>query len=164
MDGPEDSTINVRIETVGPIHVARVRHVGAYAEVGPCFDRLFRWAASIGVSTGRVLTLSHDDPHVVAPERLRCDACVELYTDKEPPPGMVLGPVGGGRYAVYRLVGPYDGIGPAYRRLFGEWLPQSGESMADGPCMEIYRNSPMDTSVGHLATDLCVPLRGVTPE
>ena len=147
------------MESVDPIHVARIRHVGPYADVGPCFERLFRWAASIGVATGRVLTLSWDDPESVAPERLRCDACVELRTDEEPPPGIELGPVGGGRYAVYRLLGSYDGSGPAYRRLFGEWLPHSGESMADGPCMEIYRNSPMDTSEANLATDLCVPLR-----
>ena len=74
------------------------------------------------------------------------------------PPGIVLGPVGGGRYAVYRVMGPYGGIGPAYRRLFGERSPHSGESMADGPRMEIYRNSPMDTSQQNLATELCVPL------
>ena len=88
--------MDVRIETLDPIHVARIRHVGPYAEVGPCFERLFRWAAVIGVPTGRVLTLSYDDDDAVAPERLRSDACVELRTDHEPPPGVVLGPVGGG--------------------------------------------------------------------
>ena len=113
--------MDVRIETLDPIHVARIRHVGPYNEVGSCFERLFRWAAGLGVPTGRVLTLSYDNPETVAPEKLRSDACVELRTDEEPPPGIVLGPVGGGRYAVYRLTGPYDGIDGAYRRLFEEW-------------------------------------------
>ena len=63
--------MDVRIETLKPIHVARIRHVGPYADVGPCFERLFRWAGSVGVATGRVLTLSRDDPEAVAAERLR---------------------------------------------------------------------------------------------
>ena len=151
--------MDVRIETLEPIHVARIRHVGSYAEVDRCFERLFRWAASIGVPTGRVLTLSHDDPETVAPERLRSDACVELCTGEEPAPGIMLGPVGGGRFAVYRLVGPYEGISNAYRRLFKEWLPQSGEVTDDRPCMELYRKAQADTSREQMVTDLCVPLR-----
>ena len=151
--------MDVRIETLAPIHVARIRHVGPYGEVGPCFDRLFRWAAGLGVPTGRVLTLSWDNPETVAQEKLRSDACVELRTEEEPPPGIVLGPVGGGRYAVHRLTGPYEGIARAYRRLFEEWLPESGEKLAEGPCMELYRHAQAETPPEKLATDLCVPLR-----
>ena len=136
--------MDVRIETIGPIQVARIRHVGPYAEVGPCFERLFRWASVIGVPTGRVLTLSWDDPERVPADRLRSDACVELRTEEEPPPGIELGSVGGGRYVVYRLTGPYDGIAGAYRRLYEEWLPGSGEKPADGPCVELYRHAQTD--------------------
>lgn len=150
--------MNVRVETLDPIHVARIRHVGPYAEVGPCFDRLFRWAGSIGVPTGRVLTLSHDDPAKVQPEGLRSDACVELRTEEDPLPGITMGFVGGGRYAVYRLTGPYDGIARAYDRLLEEWLPGSGESLGDGPCMELYRHTQADGPPEKLVTDLCVPL------
>ena len=60
------------------------------------------------------------DEQAVAPDRLRSDACVELRTGEEVPPGIVLGPVGGGRYAVYWVQGPYEGISRAYGRLFGE--------------------------------------------
>ena len=35
--------MDVRIETIGPIQVVRIRDVGPYAEVGPCFERLLRW-------------------------------------------------------------------------------------------------------------------------
>ena len=81
-----DAVIDVQIKTFKPIHVARVRHVGPYTKVGPCFEQLFRWADSIGARTGRVLTLSWDDPETVPPERLRSDACVELHTHEAPPP------------------------------------------------------------------------------
>ena len=151
--------MEVRIETFDGIEVARIRHVGPYEEVGPCFERLFEWAATIGAQPGRVLSLSYDDPDDVAPRSLRSDACVELHTEASPPPGILLYKLGAGRYAVYTHHGPYDGIPEAYRRLFRSWLPQSGEEMDDRPCMEIYRTSPLETAPPQLLTDLCLPLR-----
>ena len=65
--------MDVRIETLAPINVARIRHIGPYNEVGPCFERLFRWAGGLAVPTGRVLTLSYDNPETVAAEKLRSD-------------------------------------------------------------------------------------------
>ena len=154
-----DITMEVRIETFDDIEVARVRHVGPYHEVGPCFERLFAWVATIGAGPGRVLGIYYDDPSVVAPESLRADACVELRTDASSPPGIVIDKIAAGRYAVYTYRGPYEGIPEAYKLLYGLWLPQSGEDVDDRPCMEIYRNSPVDTAAALLLTDVCLPLR-----
>ncbi len=151
--------MDVRIETIDEIEVARIRHVGPYNEVGRCFERLFEWAASVGGRPGRVFSLSYDDPDTVAPENLRSDACLELRTDIPPPPGIAVDTLAAGRYAVYAHRGPYDGISEAYRRLFSVWLLQSGEEVDDRPCMEIYRNTPLDTRPADLLTDLCLPLR-----
>ena len=151
--------MEVRIETLDDIEVARVRHVGRYDEVGQCFERLFEWVAAIGARPGRVLALIHDDPDAVEPESLRSDACVELRTDASPPPGISIDKLGAGRYAVYTHRGPYDGLAEAYKRLFESWLPQSGEEVDDRPCMEIYRNNLLDTAPAELLTDLCLPLR-----
>ena len=149
--------MDVRIEEFSAIDVMRVRHVGPYQEVGPCFERLFEWAADAGVE--RVLTLSHDNPEVVSQERLRSDACIEVNTAVQPPEGIVRDSVGGGRCAVLTLRGPYDGIADGYRHLFGVWLPESGETVDDRPGMLIYRNSPADTPPSGLVTDLYLPLR-----
>ena len=151
--------MEVRIETFDAIKVGRVRHVGPYNEVGPCFERLFAWAKDIGARPGRVFSLSHDNPETVAPESLRSDACIELHTDATPPPGISLDSIGAGRWAVYTHRGPYDGIAEAYRHLFGSWLPGSDEEIDDRPCMECYHNSPLDTAPADLLTDLCLPLR-----
>ena len=159
LDGLEETGMDIRIETVDPIHVARIRHVGPYSEVGPCIERLFRWAGGLGVPTGRVLTLSWDNPETAAPDVLRSDACVELRTEEEPPPGIELGPVGGGRYAVYRVTGSYDGFAQAYRRLSEEWLGSSGESKQERTCLEMYRDTPVNTPQEMLVTDLCLPVR-----
>ena len=151
--------MEVRIETFGDMEVARIRHTGPYNEVGACFERLLEWAGTIGARPGRVLTLSYDDPDTVAPQSLRSDACVELHTDAPPPTGISIDRLEAGRYAVYTHRGSYDGIPEAYRRLFGSWLPQSGEEMDDRACMEVYWNSPLDTAPAQLVTDLCLPLR-----
>lgn len=153
--------MEVRIETFDDIEVARVRHVGPYTEVGSCFERLFEWAATVGAGPGRVLGIYHDDPGVVAPERLRADACVELRSDAPPPPGVVIDRVPAGRYAVYTHRGSYDGLPEAYKLLYEVWLPQSGEEVGDRPCMEIYLNSPVDTAPAQLLTDVCLPLRDI---
>ena len=89
--------IDVRIETFKAIHVARIRGVGPVMDMGPCFERLFRWAASVGAETGRILTLSYDRPGRVAPGERRRDACVELHTHGLPAPGIAMGFVGAGR-------------------------------------------------------------------
>ena len=154
-----DITMEVRIETFDDIEIARVRHVGPYSEVGSCFERLLEWVATIGARPGRVLGIYHDDPGVVAPERLRADACVEVRTDASPPPGVVIDRIAAGRYAVYTHRGPYDGLPEAYKLLYGVWLPQSGEEVGDRPCLEMYHNSPVDTAPAQLVTDVCLPLR-----
>ncbi len=152
-------SMEVRIETFGDIEVARVRHTGPYNEVGACFERLFEWAATTGARPGLVLTLSYDDPDTVESQSLRSDACVEIHTDSSPPPGTSIDRIESGRYAVYTHRGSYDGISEAYKRLFGMWFPQSDEELDDRPCMEIYRNTPLNIVPAQLLTDLCLPLR-----
>ena len=63
--------MDVYIETLEPNHVARIRHVGRYTEVGFSFERLFKWEPVIGVPTSRVLTPWYDDPASVSPAPLR---------------------------------------------------------------------------------------------
>lgn len=92
-------------------------------------------------------------PATVAPAGLRSDACLDLRTGDSLPPGIAVDTLAAGRYAIHTYRGrPYDGIPEAYRRLFASWLPQSGEEVDDRPCMEIYRNTPLDTKAAKLPT------------
>ena len=150
--------IDVRIVNLAAMRVACIREVGPLCDVRPCFERLFRWAAMIEAPTGRLLTLSFHRPGE-SPRRWYWKVAVEMFTHQPPPPGIELDAVNGGRHAVYRLVGPHEGIAQAYRRLFQEWLADSGETVAQRPCMELYRNTPGETVPEHLVTDLCLPLR-----
>ncbi len=156
--------IDVRIATFEPIRAACIRDVGAWPDVTPCLQRLLRWAATLDAPTGRVLTLSFQRTDEVPAQRRCWKAGVELFTHERPPPGIEFDTLGAGRHAVHRHVGPHEKIGDAYRRLFEEWLPGRGENVAEGPCMELYRNTPSEVVGTRLITDLCVPLLEPDPD
>ncbi len=154
-----NTAMQVRIETLDPIKVAKIRYVGPYNEIGPCFQRLFQWAVSVGAQPRRAFTLSYDNPEVVPAEKLRSDACLELETNAEPPAEITIETVEPGRCAIYTHKGSYEGLEEAYRRFFYEWLPGSGEEMDDRPCMDIYLNTPFDTAPEYLLTDIHLPIK-----
>jgi DNA gyrase inhibitor GyrI len=65
----------------------------------------------------------------------------------------------GGDYAVYRLKGSYNEIGPSFGKIYNEWLPQSGREPRMDACFEIYRTDPGKTPEKENITDICVPLK-----
>jgi len=79
------------------------------------------------------------------------------------PVGFRLETVRGGRYAVYALRGSYSGIHDAFRRLFGKWLPTSGEEVDDRPCLELHMSRPTEVPESERLTKVCVPLRNEPP-
>ena len=103
--------IDVRIATFEPIRVACIRDVGAWPDVSPCLQQLFRWAATLGAPTGRLLTLSFQLPDAAQSQRWYWKAGVEMFTHERPPPGIEFDTLGAGRHAVHRLVGPHEKIG-----------------------------------------------------
>lgn len=74
-------------------------------------------------------------------------------------PGLDRYDVPGGRYACYRLTGPYALISSTFQTLFGSWLPQSGFEPDDRPVIELYVNHPAKVMEHEIATDLLIPLR-----
>ena len=150
--------MDVSIRQIDSIMAARIRHVGPYEQIGPCFERLGKWAISTGDPISRVFMLSWDNPDFVAPQDLRSDACIAVETETSPPDGITRELIEGGRYAVYVHRGPYTGLRDVYGRLFSEWLPASGERMAERACMEIYLNSPIEVEPEDLVTEVCLPL------
>ncbi|QDH70578.1 AraC family transcriptional regulator [Marilutibacter alkalisoli] len=162
---PEDSRMydakDVKIETLPPRDVAALRHQGDYLEIGTAFEKLFAWAAGRGLDPARQRSFGiyYDDPESKPAADLVSDACIEIQ------PGMELdgGPrhitIAGGRHAVFIHTGPYAELERAYRWLFGEWLPASGEEAADAPVVEEYLNDPRSLPPTEWQTAICVPLK-----
>jgi AraC family transcriptional regulator len=155
--------MDVRIETLAPMKVAFLRHVGPYDDGGisQTWQQLLTWAAGHGLlgPRSKLIGISHDNPHVTPPERLRYDAC--LATDQPVAPEGEIGTqeVPGGEYAVITHRGPYENLPDTYARLYGDWLPKSGREPADSPGFQHHHNSPRDTRPEDLVTDIYVPLK-----
>ena len=64
----------------------------------------------------------------------------------------------GGKFAVYVYKGSYDGLHDIYRRLYGEWLPESGCETRSAPCMEVYLTNPENTPPEENVTEIRIPL------
>jgi len=160
---PGDRGMDVTIETFGPEPAVLLRHVGPYENVVNAYKPMFSWYGETGMygPNTKILGLSHDDPEQVAAEEPRYDVCFTtptLLTDT--PDDIKAEMLPGGRYAVYLHKGSYSGFTDAFQRMFCLWLPQSGEELADRPCMERYLNDTMDTPEPEFLTKLCMPLRG----
>jgi len=157
--------MDVAIEVFPDRPAACLRHVGPYDHAGPTYERVLRWAATTGLleRDAVVMGLSYDDPGAVAEDALRYDVCLALTGPVALPVGFRLETVRGGRYAVHALRGPYDGIHDAFRRLFGKWLPTSGEEVDDRPCLELHMSRPTEVPESERLTKVCVPLRNKLP-
>ena len=153
--------MKVEIKTIEPLHVAFLRHVGPYGQVGATWDKLLPALGKEGRLGGNPLFIGvcHDDPEVTAPAKLRYDACVTVDADYRPEGEIGVQTLAGGEYAVTTHQGPYNKVGDTYAALLGQWLPRSGRELASTPCLEVYLNSPENTAPEDLLTDVYAPLR-----
>ena len=153
--------MDVTIETLPARRLATVRHLGPYSEIAEAFHRLGTIAAERGLYAhvdARMLALYHDDPESTPPAELRSDAALVVRDGVELPAGLCEVTLPAGRYARASHRGAYSGLGDAWARLMGAWLPRSGFRVGAGLSYEVYVTDPRTTATEELVTDLCVPL------
>ena len=157
----EGDSMQVRIERIQPMRLAFMRHMGPYHAVGATWGRFMAWAGARGLfgPPATVLGVVHDDPEVTPPEKVRYDTCLAVDARFQAEGEVGVQDLGAGDYAVATHRGPYEKLGETYARLAGEWLPRSSREAADLPCIEIYRNSPMNARPEDLVTDIYMPLK-----
>ena len=153
--------MNAEIVDRPELRVATVHHQGPYNRVGEAFGRLGTIVGPAGLigPGATMLAIYHDDPETTAEAELRSDAGIVVPDDVPLPQGLAEIRIPAGRYASATHIGPYEGLGDAWARLMGEWLPRSGQRVGDGVSYEIYRNTPADTPKEKLRTELFVPLK-----
>jgi AraC family transcriptional regulator len=154
-------TMDVTIETLPARRLATVRHLGPYPQIAEAFHRLGTIAAERGLYAHvdpPMLALYHDDPETTLPAELRSDAALVVRDGVELPIGLSEKTLPAGRYAKGSHRGAYSGLGDAWARFMGEWLPRSGFRVGAGPSYEVYVTDPRTTATEDLVTDLHVPL------
>jgi AraC family transcriptional regulator len=141
-------------------YLVAIPHKGAYHEINRAFEKLFATlvARELVGQTGYMVGVFLDDPSAVPVADLRSFAGVEVEADFPTAAPLTSQILPGGAQAVLTYTGPYAGLPAAYDQLYGVWLPQSGRAPADQPTFEIYLNSPMDTPMEKLVTELHLPL------
>ncbi len=152
--------MDVRIEKLPSTRVAFVRHTGPYTQCGVAWQRLFAFAGPAGLlgPTMNMFGLCHDDPEVIPAERLRYDACLAISLQFQASGDIGVQETPGGEYAVATHRGPYEKLSETYGAIMGRWMPANHREPGAGPCIEFYRNNPVDTRPEDLVTDVCVPL------
>jgi AraC family transcriptional regulator len=153
-------SMNVTIKTIEPMRVAFVRHTGPYHQVGRAWEKLCLFLGKEGLLAGdsQFVGLSHDDPEVTPPDKIRYDACITVGREFRAHGDIGVQVIGGGDYAVMTHFGPYEKLNESYTKLLGQWLPRSGRELRSGPSLEFYMNSPENTAPEDLVTDICTPL------
>lgn len=156
----EAHPMNVEIRDLPETTVAYVRHIGPYDQIGRAWGKLMM---SCGMRrllgpNSRTLGIYYDDPDLTAPDKLRADACVTVAPGTAGKGDVGVMTIAAGAYAVAVHQGPYRDVGPVYDALLRDWLPGSGRSLRDAPCLEWYLNDPRSTPESELLTEVCVPI------
>jgi AraC family transcriptional regulator len=145
--------------------IAAVLHVGPYDRIGEAFDRLGQIGGPAGLFAGtdldgppEMVAIYDDDPEGTPAAELRSHAGVTVGDEVDVPAGLETLTLPAGSYACVTHVGSYEGLGDAWARLLGVWLPSSGRRLGPGGAFESYRNTPADTAPDDLRTDLYVHL------
>jgi len=157
-----DVVMKVEIKEMPEMHVAYVRHIGNYSEVGPAFGKLMRWAGPRGLvrpPETRVLALYHDDPEVTEEKNLRTSVCITvpegIKTDGDV--GTMI--VEGGKYACGHFEITEDQFQEAWNTMMRDWLPESGYQCADRLPYELYYNNHEEHPEKKHILDICIPVK-----
>jgi AraC family transcriptional regulator len=146
-----------------PTTVAYLRYVGPVGK--PISDfwitKVDPWMETNGLYGRPRYGISHDDPGITAPEKLRYDAAVEVPESFTGAGDHQMTVIPGGKYAVGKFKGTDKEIGQAWDWLLRDWLPSSGMQLDSRPFFEHYPvEASYDSKTGEFESEICIP---VTP-
>ncbi len=158
-----DGRMKVTIVDRQPTAVAYFRYVGPFGK--PVFDfwmtKVAPWMETNGLYGRPRYGISHDDPGITAPEKLRYDAAVEVPENFIGAGDHHRSVIPGGKYAVGRFKGTEAQVGDAWAWLLRDWLPGSGMQVDSRPFFEHYPiDAAYDPKTGEFESEICIP---VTP-
>lgn len=153
---------DVRIVDFPETRIAALEHCGDPRYIGDSIRKFVAWRKRHQLHPSRHATYNifYNDPEEIEPARFRMDLAVGVGRDfGGNSDGILLKTIPAGRCAVVRHVGSDEGLDAAIRRLYAEWLPQSGEELRDFPLylqrIAFFPDVPEHEAV----SDLFLPLR-----
>lgn len=152
-----------KIKEVKPRNVIYIQCIEAYG--GPKTAEAWRkiWAFvkeeklfSFGMEA---IGLSHDDPNITEADKCRYEACLTIKKEIKPIGEIGVKTIEGGKYAIFKHIGPYQQLGDAYNQIYREWLPGCNYKLREAPCFEKYLNSPNRHKPENLKTNIYIPIQ-----
>lgn len=154
--------MDVRAVEIGPIRLVAYKHIGPYHEIGPHFERISQWAeanncplqGAVGVWCAETCG---NEPHL-----LESYAGLIVPEGYEPPEGEgkpEVAHIKGGRYALATHLGPYEGLGDAWKTFINEAIPAAGFELGEGDSFEQYMNDCSEVPPEEVRTDMYMPIR-----
>jgi AraC family transcriptional regulator len=105
------------------------------------------------------VAITPDEPELGKPARFDAGAIFAAGEEPVATDGLAYQTLPGGRWAVFRHVGPYDTLWQTWQAAYRDWLPTSGEELRDAAPFEDYIDDPSVVAAEQLRTDIYVPLK-----
>lgn len=162
-EGPSEERsldMNIEIKELPARRVAYIRELGPYAHSAErAWTALCRWAGARGLlgPHAMMIGVSHDDPGVTGPEKLRYDACVTVGDQVRAEREVNTSELVAGKYAVVHFDGRLEQLHETYRAFHAQWLPESGYQPGDSPSYEVYLAEKRPD--GTMPVDICIPIK-----
>jgi AraC family transcriptional regulator len=154
-----EASMKVKVIDREPATVAYLRHVGPYGKPLSDFwmNTVAPWMETNGLLGQPRYGISHDDPGITAPEKLRYDAAVEVPADFVGAGQHMKTVIPGGKYAVLHFRGTLAEVGAAWESMLRDWLPGSGMQLDSRPFFEYYSND-VKYEPGVIECEICIPI------
>ena len=158
-----NTTMNVQVVDLSPIHVVMLKHMGPYEQMDKVCEQLWDWVGKNSVPAQRTIGIYWDNPEFTPAAKLRGAACIEVPAGFQPisTGGLLLSveDIAGGSYATTRYVGPYEGLAAVWSSFTNQIEGSLGKQIREkDPAFEIYVNDASDTPAAQLITELYMPL------
>lgn len=156
-------TMQVRIVHFEGTRVAALEHRGSASTLMATVQRFIEWRKSSGISpyaSSLTLGIAYVDPSAVPEDEFWFDICGSIERDvPDNDYGVIEKVIPAGRCAVARHIGSTDRIAETVHAMYGQWLPDSGETLRDFPMFFHYIDRMPNVAEHEQVTDVYLPLR-----
>lgn len=106
----------------------------------------------------KFLSISMDNPLITPHEKCRFYVGIAITEMIKAENGFTVQEIPGGLYVVIKHKGNYSALPELYQLIHENWLPQNGYSQRCPMSFEVYLNSPRNTDVSELLTEIYIPI------
>lgn len=160
----KEIAMDIRIEQRPQEHIAFVRHVGPYNDVGGAWGTLMKWGwTKMMFGKPDTFGLCYDDPDVTPTDKLRYDACMVVDAKTKTKGDIQTKSLLAGSYAVTLHHGPLDEISATYAKLFARIesgaVANTTWQLSDPPSLEKYLTDPRKVAPADMQTEIWMPVK-----